>query len=266
MKKNTLLSIILCMLSVPVLTAGSSDRPEFYQLLYNADNVAGTVSINGFTIAEMDGQSGSGSASLNVWLTGENEIRADVKKSDVSLPCSFSVGLSKMSAGDIVDTMGKGNVFSIDKTDTDFKAGKTVTVTKKFKSALDFSSSLAKTQAADEKEILAYAVKIHGLFSRKDADAIVKEFSIKLGDYDTAFSSSGSAGEFKSMLTDEILKGKVEKLDTAKLKLIKEGPSGGVWHVFQGTNELIRISLPDGGMMQMPVYIGKINGEMKVVR
>ncbi|HOW83532.1 MAG TPA: hypothetical protein PK573_13295 [Spirochaetota bacterium] len=265
MKKKTLYAIAYCLSLISVLTAGG-DKPVFYQLIYNADNVAGTVSINGFTIAELDGQSGSGSASLNVWLTGENEISADVKKSDGEQPCSFSVGLSKMSAGDIVDTMGKGNVFSIEKTDTDFKAGKTITVSKKFKSALDFSSSLAKTQAADEKEILAYAVKIHGLFSRKDADAIVKEFSIKLGDYDTAFSSSGSAGEFKSMLTDEILKGKVEKLDTVKLKLIKEGPSGCIWRVVQGTNELIRIVLPDGGIMEMPVYIGKINGEMKVVR
>jgi hypothetical protein len=268
MKKTgyAMLAIVLCMMLIPALTAeGGNEKPLFYQLLWQSDNVTGTIYINGFAITTLNGMSGSGSAALNVWLTGSNEIRAEVARADKSSESSFSLGVSKMVPGDMVDTTGKGNLFSVEKKDADFAGEKPVTISKKFQSAIDFSGHLNSSQNADDKAIIAYAVKIHQLFAKKDMAGIMKEFSVKVEDYSKAFSRSDMAVDFESGMK-EMLKNKLEKIELSKLKAVKEGPGGCVWHVLEGGRELIRMSDPDGGTSEISVYIGAVNGVLKVVR
>lgn len=245
--------------------AQKENKAVFYQIVWNADNVTGNIFINGFLIAELNGPQGSGSAALNVWLLGNNQLKAGIQKSDQSKPALFNMGVSMFKSGDVVDTTQRGNLFSLEKKDSDFTKGKALVVSSDFKSTFDFTKTLSGGSAANSKDLTAYAVKIHRLFAAKKADDIIKEFSVKLEDYDIAFSSTGSAEEFKSILVHEILKGKLEKINPSRLKALMQGPGGAVWHVMEGEKELIRIAYPDG-VSEIPVYIARIDGKLKVVR
>ena len=62
------------------------EKAKFYQLTYQMENVTGQIIINGFVVTEMEGKTGNGSAALNPWLIGENELKAELKKADPSKP------------------------------------------------------------------------------------------------------------------------------------------------------------------------------------
>jgi len=66
-------------------------KTKFYQLTYQTENVTGQIAINGFVVTEMKEKSGNGTAALNPWLIGENELKAELKKQILpNLRSSFS--------------------------------------------------------------------------------------------------------------------------------------------------------------------------------
>jgi hypothetical protein len=102
--------------------AAKQEKTKFYQLTFQTENVTGRILINGFVITEMDGKSGNGTAVLNPWLIGENEINAEVKKADPSKPAEIVFGVSELVQGDIVATTDRGKLFSLELKDKDFSA------------------------------------------------------------------------------------------------------------------------------------------------
>ncbi|NTV47511.1 MAG: hypothetical protein HGB11_13555, partial [Chlorobiales bacterium] len=70
----------------------------------------------------------------------------------------------------------------------------------------------------------------------------------------------------KSYLTEELFKSKLFKLDPAKLRAVAVGPTKTIWHVFNGDDELIKTKSPDGATSEVAVYIGLLDGKLKVVR
>jgi hypothetical protein len=268
--QKALLAIALCIMLIPVLSAEQknvkNDKQVVYQLLWKSENVTGTILINGFRMATIDGKTGSGSATLNVWLTGKNELSVDIMKADLANKSAFLIGLSKISSGEVFDNPAKGNVFSAEKNDKDFVKDKTVKMAHKFKTDLDFSPNLVKTQKCSEKDAITYAMKVRDLFEKKDSASLVKEFSPKLGDYSAAFPGKNAAGEFKTYLDSKLLKGRVLDINASKVTAVKVGPNWNLWHVVTEEGELIRIGVIGGGRLEIPLYIGKIKGELKVVR
>ena len=268
MRKGVLVLIV----SVAILVfqaggaAAASDRPIFYQLTYQTENVTGQILINGFVVTELQPRSGNGAAALNPWLIGENELKAELKKADSSKPAQFQFGVSEMKQGDVVSTMDKGTRFSLELKDKDFAATSKAQAAKKFKSVLDFKSHLRDAEQVKEGDVLAYAQKFFSMFAREDAEAILRGSEIKISDYSKAFGGADMKTELRSYLTDELFKSKLNKVNPKALRAVSVGPTKSIWHVFNGNDELIKAQSPDGSTMELPVYIGQYQGKLQVVR
>jgi hypothetical protein len=246
--------------------ASSQEKTKFYQLTFQAENVTGRIAINGFVITEMDGKSGNGSAVLNPWLIGENEINAEVKKADPSKPAEMVFGVSELVAGDIVATTDRGKLFSLELKDKDFSAKGKASAAKKFKSSLDFKGHLSEAGQAKESDVIAYAQKLYAMFSKKDVEGVLRESEVKISDYSKAFGGADMKSELRSFLTDELFKTKLNRLNPAALRAVAVGPTKNIWHVFNGKDELIKAKSPDGSTLELAVFIGLLDGKLKVVR
>jgi len=242
------------------------EKTKIYQLTYQIENVTGQITINGFVVTEMEGKTGNGSAALNPWLIGENELKADLKKADPSKPAEFAFGVSEMVQGNIVSTTDKGKLFSLEVKNKDFSANGKASAAKKFKSTLDFKRHLSEAEQAKESDVLAYAQKIYALFAKKDAEGILRESEIKINDYSKAFGGVDMKSELRRHLTEELFKSKLDKLNPAALRAVAVGPTKNIWHVFNGNGELIQAKSSDGSTFGLAVYIGLLDGKLKVVR
>ena len=242
------------------------EKTKFYQLTYQMENVTGQITINGFVVTEMGGKTGNGSAALNPWLIGENELKADLKKADPSKPAEFAFGLSELVQGDMVSTTDKGKLFSVEVKNKDFGANGKAPAAKKFKSALDFKQNLSGAGQAKESDVLSYAQKIYALFAKKDAEGILRESEIKINDYSKAFGGADMKTEMRRYLTEELFKSKLEKLNPAALRAVAVGPTKNIWHVFNGNDQLIKEKSSDGSTSELAVYIGLLDGKLKIVR
>jgi len=242
------------------------EKTKFYQLTYQMENVTGRITINGFVVTEMEGKTGNGSAALNPWLIGDNELRAELKKADPSKPAEFAFGVSELVQGDIVSTTDKGKLFSVEVKNKDFSANGKASAAKKFKSTLDFRRYLSEAGQAKESDVLAYAQKLYALFAKKDAEGILRESEVKVNDYSKAFGGVDMKTELRRYLTEELFKSKLEKLNPAALRAVAVGPTKNIWHVFNGNDELIKGKSSDGSTFELAVYIGLLDGKLKVVR
>lgn len=256
---------VMTILSISAQGALAGEKAKFYQMNYQMENVTGVITINGFVVTEPDGKIGSGSAALNIWLIGENELKAEVKKADPAKPAKLSFGVSELEAGSMVDSTDKGKLFNIELKDKDFKAGQ-ATSSKKFKSTLNFKQHLSDAGETKESDVLAYAQKYFALITKKDADGVMKETAIKISDYSLAFGGADMKAEFKGFLKDGLFKSKINTLTPVKLKAIPMGPTKRIWLVKNGSDELIKSKSTDGSTSELPVYIGLIDGKLQVVR
>jgi hypothetical protein len=70
----------------------------------------------------------------------------------------------------------------------------------------------------------------------------------------------------KSFLVEELFKAKLVKLNPAKLRAVPVGPKKSIWHVFNGQDELIKTTSADGATAELAIFIGLLDGKLKVVR
>lgn len=241
-------------------------KAKFYQLTYQMENVTGQITINGFVVTDIEKEGGNGTAALNLWLIGDNELKAEVKKADPSKPSELAVGLSEMVQGDRVSTTDKGKLFSLELKNKDFSANGKASVAKKFKSTINFKRHLSEAGPAKESDILAYAQKIHALYIKKDADGILRESEVKIADSSEAFGGVDMKTELRSYLTEDLFKSKLSALNPAALRAVAVGPTKNIWHVFNGKDELIKGESPDGSTFEVEVFVGLLDGKLKVVR
>ena len=267
---SVVLLVIACasffMVQVIGVNAGAEEKGIIYQATWQGDNISGELYVNGFVIESFHGFQSAGGFPLNPLLIGKNEIWAKVRKADTAKPAHLSFGVSKLRQGDMAATNERGNLVSAELRDDYFKGAGTMTMGKKFSSALDFSKTLSGAGNVTEKEVIEYAKRIYGLFKAKDAAGIQKEFKVKISDYAKAYASEDVAAQFESYLKKDLLKGKLAQLNPQKLKAKKTGPNNKLWQVFEGDKELIRITSSDGSVMEMSMYIGMVDGKLQVVR
>ena len=241
------------------------EKTKIYQVTYQMQNVTGQITINGFIVTEMTLGGGNGAAVLNPWLIGDNELKAEVKKIDPSKPAELIFGLSEMVQGDMVSTTDKGKLFSLELKNKDFANG-TASAAKKFKSAIDFKRHLLDAGQVKESDILAYALKIHALYQKKDAEGILRESEVKISDYSEAFGGVDMKSELRDFLTGEVFKSKLDALNPSALRAVAVGPTNKIWHVMNGKAELIKGKSPDGSTFETAVYVGLLDGKLKIVR
>ena len=242
-------------------------KNKIYQVMWQGGNVSGHLTINGFTISQFQGGPVTGTAALNIWLTGNNEIKAAVNKKNPKASANFSMGVSELVLGDMVSTGDRGNLINIELTDADLSGQAPKKVNKKFNSTLDFSGHLlsAKPSRFNEQAVLEYAVMLYGLFQKKDTKSILQAMSVKTEDYARAYYQpvANVAEAFSSLLKEDILQSKLAKIDPKKLRAENVN---NLWHVYEGKEELIRSQSSDGSTSELPIFIGDINGKLMVVR
>jgi hypothetical protein len=249
-----------------VVNVNAEPKTMIYQAMWQGDNIKGELYVNGFIMTEFKESQSFGASPLNPLLIGKNEIWAKVRKADVSKPAYLSFGISKLAKGDIAVTNERGNLVSVELRDDYFKGSEVMTMSKKFESAFNFSRNLSGGENVNEKEVIEYAKKIFELYKAKNATDIQKEFKVKISDYSKAYSADNIAAEFELYLKKDLLPGKLEKIDPNKLKAKKSGPNNKLWQVFEGDKELIRITLADGSLNEVSMYIGMVDGKLQVVR
>jgi len=259
------LAVLCCGPMEAAAAKGQGDR--IYQATWQGENVSGRLTINGFTITELKGGPVTGTAAVNVWLTGGNEIRAELRKRDPKAPANFSLGLSGLVMGDVVSTGDRGNLYNVVLTDADLSGRTPKVVTKKFDTNLDFSRHLLASGPSrfGEREVLEYAVRLHGLFRKKDARAILQAMEVKAEDYARAYGRP--VADFResvaSMLKEDFFKGRLAGIDAKKLRAEKVN---GLWHIREGDEELIRTRSSDGSTSELPIFVGVVDGRLMVVR
>lgn len=242
------------------------EKTKVYQLTYQMENVTGQITINGFVMTEMNGTTGNGTAALNPWLIGDNELKAEVTKADPSKPAELIFGVSVMEQGDIMSTTDTGKLFSLELKNKDFGGDGQASAAKKFTSAFSFKRHLAEGGQAKESDILAYAQKIYALFAKKDAEGILRESEVRVNDYSKAFGGVDMKTELRKYLTEELFPAKLNTLNPAVLRAVAVGPNKKIWHVFNGKDQLIKAQSSDGSELEMSVYIGLLDGKLRVVR
>lgn len=263
---NWMTAIVILLVYGQAGIVNSEEKTKFYQLTYQMENISGVISINGFALTEMKYKSGNGTAVLNPWLIGDNELTAEVKKADPAKPADFAFGVSELEQGAIVSTTDKGKLFSLELKDKDFSSdGKAVAV-KKFKSTLDFKRHLSEAGEAKKSDVLAYAQKFYALFVKRDTDGILRESEVRINDYSKSFGGVDMKTELRKYLKEELFKAKLNKLNPSKLRAVEVGPTKKIWHVYNGNDELIKAKSSDGSTFEMSVYIGLLDGKLKVVR
>ncbi|MFH0976518.1 MAG: hypothetical protein V1874_12120 [Spirochaetota bacterium] len=246
---------------------GKAGKVKIYQMTWESDNVSGSLYVNGFLINTFKGTQDTGTAPLNVWLAGNNEFTAELKKAKGTEEARISIGLSEMYRGEVGSTSSSGSVFTIEKKNADFVGSKTVKISRKFKSSIDFTGRFNGKGAAGEKDIIEYAKKVHNIIKKKDKAGIAREFAPKIEDYAKSFSNEDVYDEVKNSLIENLTGGsdKLADINPGSLKAIKAGTGSGTWHVVEGGKELIRFTSPQGSS-DLPVYIGTVNGSLKVIR
>jgi hypothetical protein len=105
---------------------GKGSKVKIYQMTWESDNVSGSLYVNGFLVNSFKGTLDTGTAPLNVWLAGSNEVTAELKKAKSTEEARISIGLSEMYRGDVGSTSRPGSVFTNEKKNSDFAGSKAV--------------------------------------------------------------------------------------------------------------------------------------------
>jgi hypothetical protein len=238
----------------------------FYQLTYQTKEVTGVILINGFEAATFNGSPAAGGAPLNVWLIGKNTLEIKLKKSSPDARASFTCGVSRRVQGEVVTSTDKGTLMTVLLNNNDLSNTDSILMNKSFNSSLDFSHTLQDAETASKTEVLAYAKQIYTFYENKDVEGVVQESSVKLGDYSKAVGGMDLTDQLREMLIDGLFKEKLNPLIPGVLRAKAVGPTKNIWHVFNGKLELITTKSSDGSSSEVPVYIGKINGRLQIVR
>lgn len=266
--RKPFLSLILLALCLTLAAAGKggpemADKNLVYQVNWSSSNISGSIVLNGFEIGQIDGDEATGFPA-SLWLTGKNTLEVKAGKKDKQSPAQLSVNVSALELGDVTATDEKGNIASITITDKDLAKG-IVEHSAEFGSTFDFSAHLLGP-TAEAKDVTAYAAKVYALFAKKDAKGLAREFTVKVEDSSAAFYQKIAPEQFVEMLENDLLQDKIVKVDPKNIKAIKANPAGTLWHVYDGTEELIRTSSADGSTSSLPIYIGQVNGQLKIIR
>ncbi len=267
---NTQRALLITGLVLILITAHSAiarqPKAIYYQLTYQATGVSGQILINGFEIATFNGSPAAGGAPLNVWLLGKNNLQIRLKKSAPGSTASFTCGVSRRVQGEIVTSTDTGTLVSVSVDRDSLKSTDSLILNKSFNSSLDFSRTLQDAQPATITEVLNYAKHLFRLYQQKDTGAILQEQAIKLEDYSTAIGGMDLKDQMRRMLNEGLLRDTLNPLNSGDLRAVAVGPTKRIWQVFNGMNELISTQTTNGSSSSLPVYIGKLNGRLQVVR
>jgi len=128
---------------------------------------------------------------------------------------------------------------------------------------------LEGTEITDEQRLRDYAERLLSLVSEKQAEALAQEFKPKLNDYSTLHPDSGKnfVEEFPTFLREEFFPGRpITEFGRSDVGL-RSWCEGRIWELFVKPDQpFLKTKGVDGTSNEIPVYVGAVDGRLKVVR
>lgn len=276
----------LLFLALASASLARAQTPDFVVYSYETRQAALTVTLNGFpltvTTAE---QSGFGTQPVNLHLrpTGNRltvSYRPLVPEGGApgdTAQAYLRLALASAQAGAMVGTGGAGDLVSIDRTG----AGGRLDTVAAFDLPADWAARMAlgtryETLPVldDEAALRAYAHALLLRFAERDMDAVLEAFRPFLEDQHRAM-----AAQLGGMALDEFLRRTREDLDTNLTQMntpadvapealvLTPWAEGRLWKVTRPDGRALLLAEDgEGGTISFPIYLGEVDGALRVVR
>lgn len=257
-------------------------KPIFHlNLTYHA--CMARVTLNGFHIAAVDARAAINLAPpINAFLVGKGnalsiEAVPVLTRAGMSSPMDIEVAgsIAALEDGDIVAPEGGGEVV-LDVSLRRSLGGQAPSIPMQAVYEFDnegpaFPELFRASEVIEDPEpLLDYAMHLRDLFAAADVPGLVREFAPKLRDYAAAYYKTEAAlrDEFVGFVQNTLLPGPMDlsfkKADVVPVSMCE----GRIWELARAPKRPLLSTLPDkdGGQFQIPVYVGRVGGALRVVR
>ncbi|MDI3291313.1 hypothetical protein [Polyangium sp. 15x6] len=241
------------------------------------------VTLNGFQLLAVDARAPiSVAPPINQLLVGKGNVLAiqalpTITRQGMSSPLDIDItgSVSAYQKGDIVAPDEAGDVvLAIDVRKA--LAGQVPAIPLQLAFEFDnegpaFPELFREAEVIEDPEpLLAYATHLRDLFAAGDAAGLVKEFAPKLRDFGAAYYQTEAymRDEFVSFLQRRLLPGPMDLAFKGTDILPVSMCEGRIWELMRKPRIPLLQTMPDknGGQLQIPVYVGRIDGALRVVR
>ena len=259
-----------------------ADNPIFHlSLTLNA--CLARVSLNGFQLAAVDARAPiSVAPPINAFLVGKgNKLTVEaipvITRSGMSSPLDIDINgaVAAFKAGDIVAPEGGGEVVL----DINLKkalAGSVPSVPVRMSLEFDndgpaFPGLFLESEVIEDPEpLIAYAMVLKGLFASQNMGGILEAFAPKLRDYGAGYyrTEASMNEEFAAFVQNSLFPGpmdlKFQKDEILPVSMCE----GRIWELTRKPLRPLLSTMPDkdGGNFEIPVYVGLVDGGLRVVR
>lgn len=122
----------------------------------------------------------------------------------------------------------------------------------------------------DPEPLLAYATRLRDLFAASDVVGLVKEFAPKIRDFGQAYyeTEARMRDDFVAFVQGKLLPGPMDLAFGATDILPVSMCEGRIWELMRKPKRPLLQTMPDkdGAQFQIPVYVAKVDGALRVVR
>ena len=262
--------------------ATQAQAPDFVSASYNVDRAYVVVTLNGFPIlndSSRYGLSGGGPVNLHLVPTGNRlDIQFQPQITADSLEyATFDLALDSGNQGDIVGTDEVGDLLNVSLNGTE--GAQTVVETFDLPEAWrdQFTSGRLYEEApviGDAEQVKDYALRLFGMLEAGAYDAFAREAVPRMRAYRAAYPTAGLPEDdaalqdlFRNTL-EQMMGGMRLNTDVHAENLAPiPWADGRVWEVrLTDGRPLITATDDEGGLASIPVFIARVDGDLRLVR
>jgi len=256
--------LLLSLLMIITVSLKAENKQLFYYLKVSTTNVEVQCYINGFPVYEIK-TTGTviNQVPVNLALIGKNNTLKIVAK---------PTGDNAFVNGDIVPYKGGEMVGTDDDREGvlsfEFSTENESIKTFEFNNdRYDYSDILINTpKIEDEERLKDYAIELVAMVERRDTENLLEQLRPKIEDYAKAYTveSDIMIQNMRQVLNENIFTMKREKVQREDIELVSHC-DGRLWELRQNGHPLIYRET-ENGSEQMEVYVGEIDGMLRIVR
>ena len=261
-----------------VLLAASAhaQTPDYVTLAYTHGAGEVVVTLNGFPVvhdASETGAAGGLPVNLHLVPTG-NRLAIDFRPTNPGSDLSLS--LSADAAGDIVETDQMGDLIMIELAGADGaqRVEETFDLPAVWAEAFTVGQRYAALPAfEDEAALRAYAVALQRAFAAAEAEALAEHLYPAITDRyaaDPARVASYPLDEFVRLSVAELPRLMAGARPLAEIAgealVLTPWADGRLWQITRPSGEALIVIERDDGAISIPIFVGEVEGALRVVR
>lgn len=241
-------------------------QPAFYHLEAKGENTSFTCYFNGIPVLiNKDQVDATASIPVQSFMIGTgNALKVEATTIEQDKPGTLSITIVPYNNGEYADTGEQKEGIA----QLTFEVGnKQIIKEISFDNEEhNFSYIFKDGEELDEAQVFEYAMAIYKLMENRDAEGFMDQMRYKIKDYSLMYGHSemDMKNGLKQQLLTSFFKTKYPKLVVNRIS-VKSYCDGRVWELLLDGEEFLK-KKEDGGSMQMPVYVAKIDGMLGIVR